>query len=315
MKIVFMGTPEFSVKILESVHEKYGVDLVVSQPDKLVGRKRVLTFTPLKAKAVELGIPTFQPKSIKKDYQTILDYEPDLIITAAYGQIIPSVILDKPRLGCINVHGSLLPKLRGGAPIQRSIERGHLKTGVTIMYMAQKMDSGDIISQQEIDILDSDDSGILFDKLSVLGKQLLLDTLPSIFNGTNNRIKQVESEVTFGYNLKREEERIDWSKSVEEIERKLRAFSPGPYLYTTIDDKSIKIYSCEIFKCNDFEKNHKSDENGTIVKIFEDSIGVKANNGIIKIKEVQLAGKQRQTVRVFMNGAGRNTIKVNKIFK
>jgi len=146
MKIVFMGTPRFSVKILESVHEKYGVDLVVTQPDKLVGRKKVLTFSPVKEKAVELGIRVFQPRKMKEDFQEILDVKPDIIITAAYGQIIPDEVLFFPRLGSINVHGSLLPLLRGGAPIQRSIMRLHNTTGITIMYMATKMDSGDIIS-------------------------------------------------------------------------------------------------------------------------------------------------------------------------
>lgn len=315
MKIVFMGTPEFSVQILESVHKLYGVDLVVSQPDKLVGRKKVLTMTPIKAKAVELGIDTFQPRRIKDEFQTVLDLEPDLIITAAYGQIIPKEIIDAPRLGCINVHGSLLPKLRGGAPIQRAIERGHKETGITIMYMAQKMDSGDIISQRSLDILDTDNSGILFEKLSVLGKDLLLETLPSIFDETNSRRKQDVNEVTFAYNLKREEELIDWNSDCEVIERKLRAFSPGPYQYTRLDGKSIKVFSMEIHPCTDFMKHHSQQENGSILKIFEDSIGVKAQNGVIKIKEVQLAGKQRQSVKDFMNGAGRSLIKVNKIFK
>lgn len=315
MKIVFMGTPNFSVQILESVHKKYGVDLVVTQPDKFVGRKKVLTFSPVKAKAVELNIPVFQPRQIKTEYQEVLDVQPDIIITAAYGQIIPQEIIDYPKLGCINVHGSLLPKLRGGAPIQRAIERGHSKTGVTIMYMAMKMDSGDIISQREIDILDSDNSGTLFDKLSDLGNDLLLDTLPSIFDGTNNRYPQNLDEVTYGFNLKREEELIDWSKTPQEIERKLRAFSPGPYLYTTIDGKALKVFDVEIHNCTEFEKHHGHQEDGSILKIFDDAIGVKANNGVIKIKEVQLSGKQRQTVKVFMNGAGRNLIRVNKVFK
>ena len=164
MKIVFMGTPEFSVRILESVHRVYGVDLVVTQPDKVVGRKRVLTVSPVKEKAMELGIDVFQPQRIKDDYQTILARKPDLIITAAYGQIIPEVVLDAPLLGSINVHGSLLPLLRGGAPIQRAIMRLHNITGITIMYMAMKMDSGDIISQRSIPILPTDTSGTLFEK-------------------------------------------------------------------------------------------------------------------------------------------------------
>jgi len=310
-----MGTPEFSVQILEEVHNVYGVDLVVTQPDKVVGRKKVLTYSPVKEMAIKLNIPLFQPSSIKNDFQPVLDVKPDIIITAAYGQIIPNEIIDFPQFGCINVHGSLLPALRGGAPIQRAIERGHKKTGITIMYMAEKMDSGDIISQKDIPILPNDNSGMLFDKLSVLGKDLLLEVLPSIFEGTNKRIPQNLDLVTYGFNLKREEERIDWTKSCDEIERKLRAFSPGPYLYTTIDGLSLKVFDVDIHKCENFIKHHSEQLCGTIVKIFSDSIGVKANDGVIKIKEVQLSGKQRQLVEVFMNGAGRNIIKVNKIFK
>ncbi len=315
MKIIFMGTPQFSVSILEEVHKKYGVDLVVTQPDKVVGRKKVLSLSPVKEKALELGIEVFQPRRIKTDFEVITSLEPDLIITAAYGQLIPDEVLEAPRLGAINVHGSLLPLLRGGAPIQRAIERRHKETGITIMYMAQKMDSGDIISQRVIPIDDKETSGTLFQKMSHVGTELLLETLPSIFDGTNDRILQDVTKVTYGFNLKREEEKIDWSMTVEDIDAKLRAFTPGPYLYTTIDGKNLKVIQAEIHHCNGFEKNHKHQENGTIVKIFDNAIGVKASNGVLKILEVQLAGKQRQVVTQFMNGSGRSLIQVNKLFE
>ena len=206
MKIVFMGTPNFSVRILKELHEKYPVSLVVTQPDKRVGRKKVITYSPVKQAAEELGIEVFQPVKIKENYTRILEEKPDLIITAAYGQIIPKVVLDAPRLGALNVHGSLLPLLRGGAPIQRAIKRQHNTTGITIMYMAMKMDSGDIISQRSITIQKDDTSGTLFDKLSYVGSELLLDTLPSIIAGANSRTPQDEHLVTYAYNLKREEE-------------------------------------------------------------------------------------------------------------
>lgn len=311
MNIVFMGTPQFSVGILEAVHNKYGVNLVVTQPDKYVGRKKVLTYSPVKEKALELGIEVFQPRSIKQDFKPVLDQNPDIIITAAYGQIIPNEIIDYPRLGCINVHGSLLPKLRGGAPIQRAIERGHTETGITIMYMAQKMDSGDIISQRSIKISDTHTTGTLFEELSVLGKELLMDTLPSIFEQTNQRIPQNLNEVTFGYNLKREEERIDFNLTKEQLDCKLRAFTPGPYLFTTIDDKQIKFITLQKSDI-EFDPNIK---NGTIIDVTKNSFKVKVENGVVEVLEVQLAGKQRQTVKEFLNGAGRNLIKVNKIFK
>jgi methionyl-tRNA formyltransferase len=313
MKVIFMGTPEFSVQILEEVHKKYGVTLVVTQPDKVVGRKKVLTYSPVKEKALELGISVFQPRKIKEEFKPILDIKPDIIITAAYGQIIPKVILDSPEFGCINVHGSILPQLRGGAPIQRSIQRQYNTTGVTIMYMAMKMDSGDIIAQHSIPILDTDTSGTLFEKLSTIGKTLLMDTLPSIFEKTNTRKRQDENLVTYAFNLKREEEKTDFNKSKEAIDAHIRAFTPSPLVYTSMDGKQIKILKLSYDRGNDIQDD--SIENGTIVVIEKDRIGVKVKNGLVYLKEVQLSGKKPQEINVFMNGAGRNLFKVNKVFK
>jgi len=284
MKIVFMGTPNFSVRILEKLHQEYGVSLVVTQPDKQVGRKKVLTFSPVKEKAEDLGIEVFQPRKIKDNYQPILDLNPDIIITAAYGQIIPQEILDAPRLDCINVHGSLLPLLRGGAPIQRAIKRQHVTTGITIMYMAMKMDSGDIISQRSIPILEDDTSGSLFEKLSVLGQKLLMETLPSIIEGTNSRKPQDPNLVTFAYNLKREEEKINWNQSMEAIDAHIRAFTPSPTCYTTIDDKQIKILEIEMCKRHEMDEIANL-ENGTIFIIIDSAIGVKVKNGVIKFEK------------------------------
>lgn len=315
MRLVFMGTPKFSVRILEALHLKYGVDLVVTQPDKLVGRKRILTFSPVKEKALELGIEVFQPRKIKQDYSRIIELKPDIIITAAYGQIIPNEVVDYPRFGSINVHGSLLPLLRGGAPIQRAIKRMYKVTGITIMYMAYKMDSGDIISQKSIPILPSDTSGILFEKLSVLGRDHLMETLPSIFEGTNKRKIQDEHLVTYAYNLKREEEKINWELSVQEIEAHVRAFTPEPSCYSTIDSKNIKLLTVEKLICDSFEKDQAHKKNGSIIKLFDDAFAVKCINGVIRVKAVQLEGKKKQDVKTFMNGAGRNLIKVDKVFK
>jgi len=198
IKIVYMGTPAFAVPALVSLIEKYNVVLVVSQPDKEKDKKGNLLPTKVKEIALANNIPVFQPTKIKLEYQEILKYEPDIIITCAYGQIIPKELIDYPKYGCINIHGSLLPKLRGGAPIHHALMNGEEKTGITIMYMDYKMDSGDIISQEEIPILDTDNVDILFDKLSHIGKNLLIETLPSIFNKTNKRIKQDENLVTYG---------------------------------------------------------------------------------------------------------------------
>lgn len=315
MKIVFMGTPDFSVPILKELNEKYGVDLVVTQPDKLKGRKKLLTMSPVKEFAKENNIPVFQPLKIREDYNVITELKPDIIITAAYGQIIPKALLELPYYGAINVHGSLLPKYRGGAPIQRAILNKESETGITIMYMASKMDSGDIIKQETLEILKTDTTTSLFDKLSDLGTTLLMETLPLIFLKQNERIKQDLSEVTYGYNLKREEERIDWNSSCFDLEAKVRAFYNEPGTYTTLDDTTLKIYKLEILPCENAIKSHRENSNGEIIKIFKDSIGVKMIDGVIIIKEVQLIGKKRMDVKNFLNGAGRNLITVGKVFK
>ena len=185
-----MGTPSFAVPILEELINKYNVIMVVSQPDKEKDRKGNIIYSPCKEIGIKNNIKVYQPIKIREEYQYILDKKPDIIITTAYGQIIPSEILDYPKYGCINVHGSLLPKLRGGAPIHHAIINGDKEAGVTIMYMDKKMDSGDIISQRSINIDDNMILDNLYYKLSILGRDLLNDTLPSILNGTNNRIKQ-----------------------------------------------------------------------------------------------------------------------------
>ena len=212
-----MGTPEFSVPVLDSIVKKYQVIAIVTQPDKRVGRKKEIRFSPVKEYGLDNNIEVLQPINIKEDYQSIIDLSPDIIVTCAYGQIIPKELLSNPEYGCINVHASLLPKLRGGAPIHKAIIEGHNKTGITIMYMDEKMDTGDIISQEEVIIEENDNVGILHDKLSVVGASLLIETLPSIFNKTNERIKQDDSIATYATNVKREEELIDFNTSVKNV--------------------------------------------------------------------------------------------------
>ena len=249
-KIVFMGTPDFAASILEGLIENYNVVGVVSQPDKKVGRKQILTPPPVKKVAMEHGIKVLQPTKIKDEYQEILNLNPDLIITCAYGQFIPKIILDYPSFGCINVHPSLLPKLRGGAPIHKAIIDGYDKTGVTIMYMDEKMDSGDIISAEETKIELTDNLEILQERLSVIGKDLLLKTLPSIFNRTNQRIKQNPDEVTFAYNITKEEEHIDFSKTKKEIFNQVRGLNPIPGAYCLLNDEVLKIYNTDLSSNN-----------------------------------------------------------------
>ncbi len=308
MKIVFMGTPEFAVPILEGLIESYDVVGVVTQPDKKVGRKQELVQPPIKKVALEHGIKVFQPEKIRKDYEDILATNPDIIITCAYGQIIPKVILDYPRLGCINVHGSLLPKLRGGAPIHHAILDGYDKTGITIMYMDVKMDNGDIISTSETKIEDTDNLESLHDRLSIMGKELLLKTLPSIINGTNNRIKQNEDEVTFGYNITREEEHIDFNRTSREVFNHIRGLSPFPSAYAVLDDLEVKIYDSYIGN-----KKYAATP-GEICSIYNDGLGVCTRDGEIVITSIKISGKKRMLVKDYLNGVKKDDL-IGKVFK
>ncbi len=309
MRVVFMGTPDFSVPVLEALIENYDVVGVVSQPDKEVGRKRILTPTPTKEVALKHNIKVIQPIKIRDEYQCVLDLKPDIIITCAYGQIIPKEIIDYPKLGCINVHGSLLPKLRGGAPIHHAIIDGYSETGITIMYMDVGMDSGDIISQRSIKIEDDDNVGILWDKMSLLGRDLLMDTLPSIIDGTNKREKQDEDLVTFGLNIKREEEHIDFNKTSREIFNQIRGLNPWPSANVIFDDNEMKVYSSVI---GDRTFNNKV--NGEICDITKKGISVKTNDGEIILTEIKPFGKKKMDAISFVNGVGKENL-IGKVFK
>lgn len=307
-RIVFMGTPDFSVPVLEGLIEDYNVVLVVSQPDKLVGRKQILTPTPVKKCALAHGIPVLQPENIKEEFESVLNFKPDLIITCAYGQIIPKELLYYPEFGCINVHASLLPKLRGGAPIHRAIMNNYPRTGVTIMYMAEKMDAGDIISQDEIIIENSDNVGTLHDKLSVMGRNLLLDTLPFLFESTNDRIPQDINEVTYAWNIKREEELVDFNRYAVDIFNHIRGLSPHPGAYARLDGKIMKLYASYITDSFYTEK-----ENGEITRIYEDGFGVSVKDREIVITEIQIEGKKRMKVVDYFRGIDPNIL-IGKVF-
>lgn len=308
MKVVFMGTPDFAVNVLQSLIDNYDVSLVVSQPDKRVGRHLELRNTPVKELANKYNIEVFQPEKIKLDYQRILDEKPDIIITCAYGQIIPQEILDCPKYGCINVHASLLPKYRGGAPIHWSIINGDKKTGITIMYMDKGMDTGDIISQEAVEILESDNLESVHDKLSVLGAKLLIDTLPSIFDGTNDRLKQNEDEVTFAYNIKREEEHIDFNKTSREVFNLIRGLSPIPSSNAIIDNEEMKILESKI------GPSISSGKCGEIVDTTKEGIIVKTLDGSIILTKVKPFGKKLMDANSYVNGVGKEKI-IGKVFE
>lgn len=298
MRIVFMGTPEFAVNILQSlIDSEHDVIGVVTQPDRLVGRKRILTAPPIKTLASKYSIPVFQPEKIKLNYQQVINWNPDIIITCAYGQIIPKVLLDYPKYKAINVHASLLPKYRGGAPIHQAIIDGCRETGITIMYMDVKMDEGDIIAQKTINIEETDDVGRLHEKLSIAGANLLMATLPSIVNHTNKSIKQDHREATYAYNIKPEDEKIIWDMLGVQIYNQIRGLNPWPGAYSILDGRRVKFYRSKIIKMP------SSGIPGEIIELQKDGIIVKTgDHNCVKLIEVQLEGKKIQTIKEILNG-------------
>ncbi len=303
-RIVFMGTPDFSVPVLQQlIKDNYEVVGVVTQPDRPVGRKRVLTPPPVKVEATKHHIPVFQPVKIRETeaYEEILALNPDLIVTAAFGQILPKEILEAPKYGCINVHASLLPELRGGAPIHYAIMEGKEKTGVTIMYMVEKLDAGDMLSKVEVPIEEKDHVGTMHDKLSIAGAKLLSETIPSLLEGKLTAVKQNESGVTFAPNIKRELEKIDWTKTGEEIYNHIRGLHPWPVAYTTLNSAVMKVWWGEK------QAVDGSAIPGEIIRKERDGLVIATGNQTaIKITDLQLSGKKRMTGEQFINGAGSN---------
>ncbi len=296
IKVVFMGTPTFSVPILEALIEKTDVVLVVSQPDKERDRKGNYLPTPTKVLAEKHNIDVFQPNNIKEEYNKILTYKPDIIITCAYGQIIPEALLNYPKYSCINVHGSLLPKLRGGAPIHHAIIDGEKETGMTIMYMDKKMDAGDIISQAKTTIDDNENLDSLYERMSYMGRDLLIETLPSIIDGTNKRIKQDLSAVTYGLNITKEEEKINYNNPCLKVHNLIRGLSTIPGAYCMLEGKRLKVYESFITDI----KSKKMP--GTIEKIDKTGMYVSTQDYLIKITDIKLEGKKRCLIKDFING-------------
>ena len=305
-KLVFMGTPAFSVPILEGLLEEgYEVVAVVTQPDRPVGRKKIITPTPVKEAAVKHGLLVLQPEKISgsEEMEKIIALQPDVIITAAFGQFLPEKLLQAPVHGAINVHASLLPKYRGGAPVHYSIINGEKETGVTIMEMIKKMDAGGIYAQESLPITKQDDVGTMFEKLSALGKQLLLKTLPDILNGNLSPRPQDESKVTFSPNITREQEAIDWNKTAEEIDNQVRGMRPWPIAFTTYEQTRWKLLNVEALS----EKT--TAEPGTIIKKDKKNLWIACGKQtVLAIKELQPAGKGKQAINEFLNGSGQQVM-------
>lgn len=300
MKVIFMGTPDFSVPILQRLlADGYNVCAVVTQPDRPKGRKKVLTPPPVKVEAEKNGIPVLQPEKIRNEYEEILEFKPDLIVTAAFGQILSEEILNAPTYGCINVHASFLPELRGGAPIHYAILQGKKETGVSIMYMVKELDAGDILSQVKVSIEEEDHVGTLHDKLSIAGADLLSETIPNLIAGKITPVPQENEKATFAYNIKRDQEKIDWQKTNEEVYNHIRGLHPWPVAFTILDGSVMKIWW-----------GHKVNgpfqgKPGEIIDVKDEGLIVQTGDqkGIL-ITELQPSGKKRMEAGEFLRGAG-----------
>ncbi|WP_271712684.1 methionyl-tRNA formyltransferase [Anaeromicropila herbilytica] len=298
MKVIFMGTPDFSVRTLEKIIEAgHEVLAVMTQPDKPKGRGKAVAFPPVKEKALEHNIPVYQPIKVREEeYVNIIrELNPDVIVTVAFGQILPESILNIPKYGCINVHASLLPKYRGAAPIQWAVIDGEKESGVTTMYMAKGIDTGDMILKAVTPIEKDETYGSLHDKLAVLGADLLVETLVALENGTAIREEQDDSLSNYVVPIDKTLGHLDFNKSAIELERLIRGLNPVPSAYTFLDNKKLKVWKAEVVPC-------KEGKEGEIVQVTKDSIIIKTKEDGLALKEIQLEGKKRMEVTDFLRG-------------
>ncbi len=299
--IVFMGTPQFAVPVLQGLLDQpeYDVQAVLTQPDHRVGRKHVLTPSPVKQLAVDNNIKVLQPAKLNKspEMDEIIALQPDLLITAAYGQFLPSKLLAAAKIAAVNVHGSLLPKYRGGAPVQYSIINGDAETGISIMYMVKQMDAGDVLAQRAVPIEKDDDNGTMFDKLSILGRDLLLETLPKLVDGTATATPQDESQVVFSPNISTAQERIDYRLPADQIDNKVRGLRPAPLGNMVIDGLRTKIYDVTPLD----EKTNL--QPGQVVRATKHQLVLAAGDGTTyQINRLKPAGKQAMDITAYLNG-------------
>lgn len=299
MRIIYMGTPEFAVPALALLHKNgYEILAVVTQPDKGRDRGKKIQFTPVKETALALNIPVLQPEKVKEN-QSFIDelsaLEPDLIVVAAYGKILPKSVLEIPRLGCMNIHGSLLPKYRGAAPIHWAVVNGETETGVTLMHMEEGLDCGDMIAKARTGV-ETKTTAMLYEELAVLGAQLLVDTLPAILDGTADRTKQDDKEATYAPMVFKKDGHIDFRKSPVEIERQIRGFNSWPGTYTIYGEENMKIW-----EGYDLNKENNMPQ-GTITKVSSEGIEVSAGMGTLLIKKMQMPNKKPMLVADYLKG-------------
>ncbi|MCI5503434.1 MAG: methionyl-tRNA formyltransferase [Anaerobutyricum sp.] len=298
MRIVFMGTPDFSVPTLEQLIRNHQVVGVVTQPDKRKGRGKAMAFPPVKEKALEYDIPVYQPVKVREPefIEELKKMNPDIIVVVAFGQILPEEILNLPPYGCVNVHASLLPKYRGAAPIQWAVIDGEKETGVTTMYMAKGLDTGDMLDKVVVPIDPKETGESLHDKLSEAGGRLILETLTKLENGTAVRIPQNDAESCYAKMLTKELGEIDWNQSAAAIERLIRGLNSWPSAYTHLDGKTLKIWDADV------EEGQADVAVGTVTEVKKDCFYVQTGDGRLKINEIQLQGKKRMAVQAFLLG-------------
>ena len=305
LKVIFMGTPLFSVPILKELIKNTNVIGVVTAPDAYIGRKKILTPCEIKKIALENNIKVFSPVKLRLEYNDIINLKPDIIITCAYGQIVPKEVLDAPKLGCINIHASLLPKYRGASPIYSAILNGEKETGITLMYMAEGLDTGDIIKAEKIRIDDNDNMETLSNKLSELASKMIIDNLPSLINGTNERVKQDDTKSTYVGLIKREDEHINFNIDAKDVYNKFRALSPSPLANFILDDVEYKIGACEVVDV--------LGKASTIIAEDKDSFTIGCQNKSIKITKIKPLGKNLMSVKDFKNGY--HSVLIGKVVK
>ena len=305
MRAVFMGTPEIAAIVLKSVlASKHEVIAVVTQPDKPKGRGHEMAFPPVKEVALEAGIPVMQPQRAKDEVfiEELRALNPDIILVAAYGKLLPKAILDMPRFGCINVHASLLPKYRGASPIQWAVLNGDEKSGVTIMHMAETMDTGDIIMTKEVVLAADETAGTLHDKLAEIGGPLLIEAMDALETGRAPRIRQNDEEATHVTMLDKTMGNLDFSKPAVQLERWIRGLNPWPTAYTKLDGKMCKLWRAEVVLAEELGKEVKGVQPGTVVAVAKDCFDVITGDGVLRVKELQLEGKRKMTTEEFLRG-------------
>ncbi len=302
INILFMGTPQIAATVLKSLLDaNVSIKLVITQPDKKVGRKQKILYSPVKQIAIDANLDVFQPRKIREDYQTILDYKPDLIITCAYGQLVPDEILNAPKYGCVNLHGSLLPQYRGGAPIQRAIWDGQTKSGMSLMKMVHGLDEGPVLATQEIEIKDEDNSTSLFEKMGLAASQLILDRLDEVCSMDASYLPQDDSIATYAPIIKKEEEHIDLNQSDLEIFNQIRALSLQPGAFVYLKKKKWKILSASYSK-------KKQGNFAQILGWMDDAYALALHDGVLLIHQCQMEGKPILSAKDFYNGQGRNLV-------